>query len=159
MKAPAYFPAQVSQFLIILIVLAAIAFAGCTSAGETSATFLPSNVTVTVEKADTPDRISNGLKFRDSMGEMEGMLFYMSSVDYHTFWMMNTRIPLEAVFIDANFTIVDITEMNPCHETNPMDCPAYRPNRPCLYVLELNQNFSKRYGIKQGDHLVLGQGG
>ncbi len=118
-------------------------------------TFRPVNVSILAEKADTREKIDQGLMFRDSLGEKEGMFFYLSYNAYHPFWMFNTKIPLEIIFLNENFSIIDIIEMDPCsdsgNETRMPNCTIYFSKWPALYAIEVNQNFSKKYGIKEGD--------
>ncbi|MEW6529115.1 MAG: DUF192 domain-containing protein [Candidatus Micrarchaeota archaeon] len=165
-------------FLCFLFCFLFLLLAGCTktqnslvqnnSVNDTNAnldvkkvwvTFRPANVSILAEKADTEEKIKRGLMFRDSLEEKGGMLFYLSYNAYHSFWMVNTKIPLEAIFLDENFTIVDITEMEPCHDvgtaTTPPNCTIYFSKWPSRYAIEVNQNFSKKYGIKEGDKVEV----
>lgn len=146
--------------LLISVFLFFVLFAGCASQREhVSVEFKPANITVFAEKASSPEEIKKGLMFRTSLGEKEGMLFYMGISAYHAFWMVNTKIPLEAIFIDENFTIVDIQEMDPCddtgNETRMPNCTIYISKWPSYYVLEVNQNFSQKYGINEGDTVLV----
>ncbi len=148
--------------VLLPLFLAFLVFAGCTGGpqaqrqlGREDVFFSPSNVSVSAEAARTPEQLDAGLMFRTSLGEKDGMFFYMNYSAYHAFWMVNTKIPLEAIFLDDNFTVVDIIEMDPCSDpgtpTRASNCTIYLPKWPALYVLEVNQNFSSRYGIRDGD--------
>lgn len=153
-----------SGFFLVLILFL---FFGCIQPqkekiefDKTTLTFIPSNISITVMKADTKEKINNGLMFRTSpLNETEGMLFYMNSSAYHAFWMVNTKIPLEVIFIDGNFTIVDIQEMEPCNdsgtETRMPNCTLYISKLPSFYVLEVNQNFSKKYLITENSRVKI----
>ncbi len=140
-------------FLIISLLLL-----GCLSQRVT-VHFEGANVSVLAEKADTPETIGKGLMFRKELRENEGMLFYMGESAYHAFWMVNTKIPLEAIFIDRNLTIVDIQEMEPCAdegtENRMPNCTIYISQWPSYYVLEVNQNFSMLHGIREGDRIEI----
>jgi uncharacterized membrane protein (UPF0127 family) len=63
--------------------------------------------------------------FRTEMGEDNGMLFIFNKEEIYAFWMKNTLIPLDMVWIDSNNTIVDIQTAVPC-EADP--CPTYKPS-------------------------------
>jgi uncharacterized membrane protein (UPF0127 family) len=108
----------------------------------------------TVELATTPDDMARGLMYRRSMGAAEGMLFdYGQERPDIAFWMKNTYIPLDMLFIKANGTILNIHERAiPRNET-----PIYAAG-PVRLVLELNGGTASRLGIKPGDrirHAVL----
>lgn len=143
------------SYLFVVFIL----FSGCVQENyiEKKAIILfnSSNVSIIAEKANTEEKRQNGLMWRDELKENDGMLFYFNKSDYHAFWMANTKIPLEAIFIDENFTIVDIVEMEPCREKLPAQCKIYSPIRYAKYVLEVNQNFSKRYGLKINDKIRI----
>lgn len=114
-------------------------------------TFIRTGVTITAERPVSMEAFGKGLMFRTSLPEMEGMVFYFDSTDRHAFWMYNTKIPLEILFLDELLTIVDIQEMEPCTAKNSSACPHYVANKPARYAVEVNRDFSKRHGIRVGD--------
>lgn len=105
-------------------------------------------ISIDVEIASNMAKRMRGLMFRKSLGENEGMLFVFDSLSYHRFWMMNTTIPLDAIHIDSNGTVVDIIPMEPCKSL--VSCPTYTPKAQAKYVLEVNQGFAERKGIVIG---------
>ena len=105
-----------------------------------------------VEIADEWPEIERGLMHRESLPEAEGMLFIFLQSGNYPFWMKNTLISLDAIYIAENGTIVDILQMEPCL-SDP--CPTYPPGAEALYVLEVNKGFSERHGIEAGNMLVL----
>jgi hypothetical protein len=110
------------------------------------------NKTIMVEIADTFSKRSRGLMFRDSLPENEGMLFIFDKEDYYEFWMLNTKIPLDIIWINENKEIVHIERnLQPCNE----DCPKYSPNEKAMYVLEFNANYTSENGIKLGDKIYF----
>lgn len=117
--------------------------------------FEPSKVSVTAERADSPEKRSRGLMYRTSLGDKEAMIFYFEKAAYHAFWMYNTRIPLTVVFLNDRFTIVDIKDMPPCSEKDPGSCPSYAPQNPARYAIEVNKGFVERYGVKVGDRVKV----
>lgn len=109
-------------------------------------------VNIYVEVADEWPELQKGLMYRESLPEDEGMLFIFPQSGNYPFWMKNTLIALDAIYMDANGTIVDILQMEPCI-SDP--CTDYIPDAEALYVLEVNKGFSERHGIKEGDRMML----
>ena len=110
-------------------------------------------VPVSVEIANNTATRMKGLMGRKSLGEGDGMLFVFDSPGKHSFWMMNTTIPLDALFIAGNGSVVDIIQMQPCG-WNVTNCPTYAPKAEAKYVLEVNQGFAGRNGIETGKSKV-----
>jgi uncharacterized membrane protein (UPF0127 family) len=101
-----------------------------------------------VELATTPPQIAQGLMFRRQMAPDSGMLFIFERPDPATFWMKNTYIPLDMIFIGPDGRILNIAERTiPLTET---PVPAAGPTRA---VLEVNGGTSSRLGIKPGDRV------
>jgi uncharacterized membrane protein (UPF0127 family) len=94
------------------------------------------------------DEMARGLMYRRSLGKDSGMLFIFQREEPQSFWMKNTLIPLDMIFISRNLVIVDITTMQPCI-TNP--CPDYTSRQPAQYVLEVNAGFCRNHHIIIGD--------
>jgi len=101
-----------------------------------------------VELATTPLEQERGLMERENLPADSGMLFIYQSEGDYPFWMKNTKIPLDILFIDYNGTIIDIKEnFQPC-TTNP--CETYF-SKPAQYVLEVNAGFVTKNTIKIRD--------
>ncbi|MBM3546318.1 MAG: DUF192 domain-containing protein [Alphaproteobacteria bacterium] len=101
-----------------------------------------------VELATSPAQIAQGLMFRRQMAADAGMLFIFERPDPATFWMKNTYIPLDMIFIGPDGRILNIAERTiPLTET---PVPATGPTRA---VLEVNGGTSSRLGIKPGDRV------
>ena len=111
-------------------------------------------IKIKVEIADDNEERQHGLMFRETLDEYSGMFFIFENENYQTFWMKKTLIPLDIVFIDKNFEIVEIKYAVPCRQ-NP--CPLYKSSKPAKYVLEVNSNFTTRNNIDVGDRIVLNQ--
>ena len=109
-------------------------------------------ISVKVEIADNNEERAKGLMFRSSLEQDSGMLFVFNDEDYLSFWMKNTLIPLDALFISKSFEIVDIKHMEPCKQDT---CMSYRPIKPAKYVLEVNGNFTVKNKIKPGDRVEI----
>jgi uncharacterized protein len=98
-----------------------------------------------VEIADNDEKRSLGLMFRKYLPDSVGMLFIFDSSGIYPFWMKNTYIPLSIAFIDENYKIIDIFDLEPLDET-----PIF-PLKKFKYALEVNRNWFKRNDIKIGD--------
>jgi uncharacterized membrane protein (UPF0127 family) len=105
---------------------------------------------ITVEIADTPEAREKGLMFREEMPENHGMLFLMPEESIQVFWMKNTPLPLDMLFIDHDWKIVGTIENATPYSTDPLSI-----NKPSLYVLEVNGGFCSRHGINKGDSVEL----
>ena len=112
------------------------------------------SIEVNVEIADNPLTHMRGLMFRSHLPENEGMLFVFNDSNYRSFWMVNTSIPLDIIFISETGRIVDIQQMEPCR-TIADYCKVYRSREKARYVLEVNRGFSERNGIRIGDRMVF----
>src|SRR3989338_11589049 len=110
------------------------------------------SIEVNVEIADNPLTHMRGLMFRSHLPENEGILFVFNDSNYRSFWMVNTSIPLDIIFISETGRIVDIQQMEPCR-TIADYCKVYRSREKARYVLEVNRGFSERNGIRIGDRM------
>lgn len=99
-----------------------------------------------VEIADEPGEHSRGLMFRDALSENSGMLFLYPYPRPASFWMKNTKIPLDMLFIDADGRIVKIAE-----ETTPFSLDPVSSDAPVVGILEIAGGESERKGIEVGD--------
>jgi|SRR3989338_1876450 len=110
------------------------------------------HVTVNAQVADDNDKRARGLMLVESLDENAGMLFVFEQEDFQTFWMKNTLIPLDMIFIDEELKIVDIKNAIPC--TND-PCQLYKSEAPAKYVLEVNGNFTKKNNIMPGNKVKI----
>ena len=104
-------------------------------------------VEVTAEIADNEELRGKGLMNRDSLAENHGMLFVYGAAQVRSFWMRNTRIPLDIAFIDANSVIINIEHMEPQSDQN------YYSQGPMMYALEMDQGWFEANGVGPGDRL------
>lgn len=112
-------------------------------------------VDVVLEIANTSSERKKGLMYRKSMAENHGMIFVFPEEDDRSFWMKNTHIPLDIIFIDANQTVINIEKAYPESDTREENLRRYESDRPAKYVVELNQNFTDRNGIETGDKIMF----
>ena len=143
--------------------LAGSLLAGCTKppsasrpstpAGEAAATaevvFSPSSGAppwlVKVEVARTSDELMRGLMYRRELAADSGMLFVFTGEDIRRFWMRNTYVPLDMVFLDARRVVVGI-EANAV----PLDETSRGPDAPAQYVVEVRAGAAKQHGLDVG---------
>ena len=110
------------------------------------------SIKINAEIADDEQEQMMGLMFRKNLSENEGMLFIFDYEDYQTFWMKNTSIPLDMIFIGENLEIVDIKNAVPCKQE---PCALYKSSKPAKYVLEVNGNLTAKKNIRIGDRITL----
>jgi uncharacterized membrane protein (UPF0127 family) len=105
---------------------------------------------VRAELARRPQDTERGLMYRTAMGPDEAMLFDLDKRKVQTFWMHNTCIPLDMLFIDDDGLVVGILENVPTLNDAPRSVPC-----PSTHVLEVNAGWSRRHGVRAGQHVVL----
>jgi uncharacterized membrane protein (UPF0127 family) len=101
----------------------------------------------TVEVVDTPESRQQGLMYREQLDENKGMFFIFDGEGNYPFWMKNTLIPLDIIWINSKGEIVDVKEAEPC-ESEP--CPIFYHAGSAKYVLEINKGVSSELGIEIG---------
>ena len=131
---------------------------GCTiiskEAHKTKITFQDSDFTIDAQIANTSASRSKGLMHIESMPQTQGMLFIYENEKPLSFWMANTKIPLDIIFLSQNKTIVDMQKMHPCTELIVKSCPNYVSKSPAKYAIEINQNLTDKYSIKIGQKAI-----
>jgi uncharacterized membrane protein (UPF0127 family) len=111
----------------------------------------PDGFVVKVELATDEETRAQGLMYRDQLRPGTGMLFLFPNDGDYPFWMKNTLIPLDMIWIDANRRIVHIAhDVPPCKVD---DCPSYPPHAVARYVLEVAGGVAAAHGLKDGDVL------
>lgn len=103
-----------------------------------------------VEVAESGDARQRGLMLRKSMPDDRGMIFVFEQRSDHAFWMHNTCIPLDMMFIDRDGFIVGIQENVPTMNDN-----TYSVGCPSTYVLEVNAGWSRKHGVAPGQRVKL----
>lgn len=117
----------------------------------------PDGFVVRVELATDDVLRAQGLMYRDHLRPGTGMLFMFNRDEEHAFWMRNTRIPLDMIWIDSSRRVIGIREnVPPCIVQN---CPSYSPGEGILsrYVLEVAGGVAREHGLKVGDQLRFEQ--
>jgi len=108
------------------------------------------DTTVTVEIARTNETRMRGLMYRKSLPEDQGMIFVFDTPGKHKFWMRNTCIPLDMLFVDDEGFVVGIEE-----NTTTMSDTTFSVPCASTYVVEVNAGFCRRHGIRAGQKIVL----
>ena len=102
---------------------------------------------INAELAATPEQREIGLMFRTAMAPNDGMLFVFERAGQQCFWMKNTLIPLSVAFLGDDGSVVNIEQMKP--QTLDGHCST----QPVRYVLEMNEGWFAKRGIKPGSKL------
>jgi len=138
--------------LIVILVIAAGAAAVLTKEKPNRVCF--KNHCFDVELAKTAAEISRGLMFKENLGQNKGMLFAFEKESEYPFWMKNTLIPLDIIWINENKEVVFISEnAQPCFEESP--CLSINPDKNAKYILEINGGLAGKIGLKIGDKITL----
>lgn len=101
-----------------------------------------------IEIADTAYDTETGLMYRDSMEENQGMLFVFPSMQLRSFYMKNTRIPLDIIYLNAEKNIVSFQE-----NAKPLDESSLPSQVPAKYVLEVNAGLAEKWLLEIGDRM------
>ena len=105
-----------------------------------------------VEVANSESEREIGLMNRDFLENNSGMLFVFPENGIHSFWMKDTKIPLDMIWISNAGKVLYVQKnAEPCLDYVIKSCPVYQPNFPSRYILEINAGVSDEEGIKVGD--------
>ena len=103
-----------------------------------------------LEIADSPAKIKQGLMFRTDLPENKGMLFVYDKLANHSFWMKNTPLPLDMIFIDQHRKVVGFVE-----QATPFSTTSRRINNKSCYVIETNGGWVEKNNIKEGQQVIF----
>ena len=134
-----------SSLLMILLLIF-----GCTSQ-QNSVCF--DKTCFEVELAITSEERAQGLMFREGLEDDEGMLFIFDELGTHKFWMKNTLVNLDIIWINDKMEVVHINKNTPICKEDP--CPTYGPDEKVKYVLEINSGLSDKLNIFVGDFIDI----
>jgi len=96
-----------------------------------------------------------GLAFRDKLPADHGMLFVHRNPGKYTYWMFQTLIPLDIIWLDDTRTIVEIVPDAPPCKTEASKCPHYGGHEDAKYVLEISAGLARKFGLKAGDAVLF----
>ncbi|MEY4704008.1 MAG: hypothetical protein RL042_204 [Nitrospirota bacterium] len=111
---------------------------------------LPGGAIIHAELADTPQKRAEGLMYRERLAPDHGMLFTFLQPQAWTFWMKNTKISLDIIWMNEKKQVIHIESNVPICTRTDDSCPQYRPNNEALYVLELAGGTSEKLKIERG---------
>jgi uncharacterized protein len=141
---------SLNLFLITLLLLVS-----CTTTdveGYEFKTICNNNLCFDVFIPKTTELKMQGLMFVEELNENEGMLFVFENKAKHSFWMKNTLVPLDMLWLDETLTVVHIEKADPCITET---CTIYSPQSDALYVLEINQGLSEKNNITIGSNFYF----
>jgi uncharacterized protein len=144
---------QLKMFYLFFLILISFSFliSGCSSNKKDSVCF--EKKCFDVEKVSSFAEREKGLMFRESLDVNNGMLFIFDKEDIYAFWMKNTLIPLDMIWINSSNEVVFVYEnATPCGEN---ECPPIPPDKKAIYVLEINAGLAEKYSIKSGDKVKI----
>ena len=104
--------------------------------------------TINIEIADDDYQTETGLMYRYSMEDNQGMLFVFPDSQYRYFYMRNTEIPLDIIYINENKTVINIHK-----NAKPKDETSLPSEGPAKYVLEINAGLSTQWDLEKGDKI------
>ena len=145
---------------ILAVMIAAVFFAGCGSnpnvtdeIGLTQVT-LPNGARINAETMRDDIELLKGMMYRESLAANRGMLFVHPDENIYHYWMYQTKIPLDIIWMDHDRRIVEMSlDTPPCKSTSAKDCTNYGGNYKSKYVLEVGAGVAAQNGLKVGDIL------
>jgi uncharacterized membrane protein (UPF0127 family) len=136
-----------------LLLLLVLLYACGSSSSDPQVILYPEHgnpIHVSVDIADTPEKRNFGLMYRQELPEFHGMLFLFPREEPLSFWMKNTPLPLDIIFINSALTIVSIAQ-----QTTPFSEKQIPSGSPAQFVLEVNGGFCQQHSITVGDRVEL----
>lgn len=143
---------QASGGILLLLIAAFVGFSLLGSQNQPQAVFETGTVdsVVNVEIADNETERSQGLMNRQSICESCGMIFIFENAERRAFWMKNTSIPLDIIFISSDQEVVNVAQADPEPGVSDENLTRYRSEEPAKYVVEVNQGFAEEKNIVEG---------
>ncbi len=138
--------------IIIILILLIVPFLSQSSSSKITPKAIINNKSINLELARTLQEQEKGLMYREYLNNDSAMLFIFQDEQIRYFWMKNTLILLDIIFIDSNKNIIDIQGAEPC-KSDP--CKNYISQFPAKYVLELNAGYIQMNNISIGDKIEL----
>jgi uncharacterized protein len=114
---------------------------------------MPSGAVYEVEIARTPEETAQGLMFREDLPPRTGMIFLFTDKGAHHFWMKNTMIPLDIIWMDRAGNVLFVSSSTPPCKSDP--CPTYGPDAAAPVVLEIAGGLAAKEGVRAGVSLKL----
>jgi uncharacterized membrane protein (UPF0127 family) len=137
--------------LVLLVLLASCDKPTTVEDFYTSDITLPGGQVIKTEFVYDTAGALRGMQFRNSIAPDRGMLYAHRIPGKYGYWMYQTLIPLDMIWMDPKNKVVEIVENAPPCKTPASQCPHYGGNEVAQYVLELGAGMVKKYGVKVGD--------
>jgi uncharacterized protein len=160
MKTPKKYILRYFSVFITMIFISGCSSCGSSKSGDAGQSAVMQKINVTIKTAGGQSYVVNsevavtdaqheaGLMNRNTLGTNDGMLFVFQDAQTRYFWMKNTNIPLDMIFVGTDKIIVDINE-----NTTPQSTVPYASAGPARYVLEVNGGYCASKNINIGDTL------
>jgi uncharacterized membrane protein (UPF0127 family) len=139
--------------LSLILLLAILVYKPCLAAEDPKKICFNKDTCVSLEIADNDSSRERGLMFRKSLPESSGMLFIFPEEGIYSFWMKNTLISLDMVWLDKDLKVVYVKSFAPPCES--YYCPSYDPEVTAKYVLEVSAGFTELNRIRVNDKAYL----
>lgn len=144
-----------NPFKLLPIFLAAQIATGVLLGGPSQVYFPDSGASLEVEVADSQSERKRGLMYREKLSIDKGMLFVFPEEDERGFWMKNTLIPLDMIFVDSEGEVLNVEEAYPEPSTSEENLKIYRSEGEARYVIEANSSFTERFDVEAGDRVDI----
>lgn len=141
-------------FLLITGAIGFILFPRFNKIAQANPTVIIRNKTFLVELADSDEKRVKGLSKRNTLEQNKGMLFLFEKPGIYPFWMKDTLIPLDMIFINDNHIVTIHKNVQPQPNALDAELLRYAPKEPINYVLEINAGLSEKYGFEEGDEVM-----
>ena len=141
---------MIISIFILLIIIIATMLINFNYKKQTEVCF--KNHCFKIELAVSPEERSKGLMLREKLDQDKGMLFVFEKEEECPFWMKDTLIPLDIIWINENNEVVFITSnAQPCKD---LFCPVIKPDKKAKYVLEINGGIAENIGLTEGERMI-----
>lgn len=141
---------QLYRLRLVAIILFLASCEGIRTQNLPRETLKVGGIEVSAEIARTPEERSRGLMYRTNLKDDEGMLFIFENVEYHSFWMKNTLIPLDVAFFDEQGFLIELHTMSVDDGEK-----TYVSSEVSKYALEMNAGWFEKHGLKKYARLKL----
>lgn len=115
---------------------------------------MPNGATIHIEGLRDPMDMARGAMFRDSLPPDRGLLYEYAQIGNYRFWMYQTKIPIDTVWMDRSRTVVEVVaNLPPCPSKSARECPLYGGHERAMFVLQLAGGMAEKYSIRVGSVL------
>lgn len=146
--------------IVVIVIVSAAFFVICVDGSKSLALVkfqLPDSgcLTIICEVAENSEELTKGLAEREKLAEDRGMVFVYESPGNRSFWMKNTPIPLDIIFIAADGIVINVEEADVALGGADNKLRSYHSAGPAKWVVEINKGICARHGIGRGTRVVI----